>query len=63
MTFWTEILTALALVLVLEGILPFMNPSAYRRMILMVAKMNDSSLRAAGLTFMLSGVLLLYLVH
>ena len=63
MTFWTELLTALALVLVIEGILPFMNPSAYRRMIVMVAQINNSTLRATGLTFMLSGVLLLYLVH
>jgi uncharacterized protein len=60
---WTEILTALALVLVIEGIMPFINPAAMRRMIIMVAQMDDSTLRVVGLTSMISGVLLLYLVH
>ena len=60
---WTEILTALALVLVIEGIMPFLNPAAMRRMMVMVAQMDDKSLRVIGLTSMISGVLLLYLVH
>jgi len=60
---WTEILTALALVLVLEGIMPFLNPAAMRRMIILVAQMDDSTLRVVGLTSMIAGVLLLYLVH
>ena len=60
---WTEILTALALVLVIEGIMPFLNPAAMRRMMVMVAQMDDKSLRVVGLTSMISGVLLLYLVH
>lgn len=60
---WTEILTALALVLIIEGIMPFMNPAGWRRMMVLVAQMNDATLRAVGLTCMLSGVLLLYLVH
>lgn len=60
---WKEILTALALVLVIEGIMPFLNPGAMRRMIVMVAQMDDKTLRIVGLTSMISGVLLLYLVH
>jgi len=60
---WTEILTALALVLVIEGIMPFLNPAAMRRMMVMVAQMDDKTLRVVGLTSMISGVLLLYLVH
>ncbi|MBM2829696.1 MAG: hypothetical protein HW411_486 [Gammaproteobacteria bacterium] len=60
---WSELLTALALVLVLEGIMPFMNPAGLRKMIVMVAQMDDATLRIVGLTSMLSGVLLLYLVH
>lgn len=60
---WNEILTALALVLVIEGIMPFMNPGALRRMIVLVAQMDDSTLRVIGLTSMISGVLLLYLIH
>ena len=60
---WQEILTALALVLVIEGIMPFMNPSGLRRMMALVSQMDDASLRAVGLTSMIGGVLLLYLVH
>ena len=60
---WSDILTAFALVLVIEGVMPFMNPGALRRMIVLVAQMDDATLRVIGLTSMLSGVLLLYLVH
>ena len=60
---WTELLTALALVFVIEGIMPFVNPAGLRRMMMLVTQMDDSTLRVIGLTSMLSGVLLLYLVH
>ena len=60
---WVAIATALALVLVFEGIMPFLNPAAWRRMLAMVAQLNDATLRAIGLTSMIMGVLLLYLVH
>jgi len=58
-----DLLVALALLLVLEGILPFLNPEAMRRAILLIADMEDRVLRLAGLTCMVIGVLLLYLVY
>ena len=58
-----NILTALALVLVIEGITPFINPGALRRMVILLAKMDDHTLRIIGLSSMLCGVLLLYLVN
>ena len=60
---WGDITTALALVLVIEGIMPFLNPAGMRRMPVMVAQLNDTTLRTIGLTSMIIGVLLLYLVH
>jgi uncharacterized protein len=60
---WTELLTALALVLIIEGIIPFVNPEGVRRMFLMAAQMPGSALRSAGFTSMLLGLLLLYLVR
>lgn len=60
---WHELLVAVALVLVIEGIMPFLNPDAVRRALLIVVQMNDSVLRFIGLTSMLIGVLLLYIVH
>jgi uncharacterized protein YjeT (DUF2065 family) len=61
--FWTEILTALALVLVLEGMLPFISPSSYRRMVAEIMRLGDSSIRNVGLVVMIAGLLLLYIVR
>ena len=60
---WTDLLTALALVLVLEGIIPFVNPDALRKIYLMASQLNNQTLRFIGLTSMLAGLLLLYLVR
>ena len=60
---WHDLLVAFALVLVLEGIVPFLNPGAMRRAMLALAKMNDNTLRFAGLTVMVVGCLLLYTVR
>ncbi|MEX2353873.1 MAG: DUF2065 domain-containing protein [Gammaproteobacteria bacterium] len=60
---WTELLSALALVLIIEGIMPFINPDGARKMFLMASQMNNSSLRNIGFTSMLLGLVLLYLVR
>ncbi len=57
--FWA----ALALVLVIEGVMPFLSPAGLRRTMRMVIEMDDRALRILGLLSMLSGTLLLYLVH
>ncbi len=60
---WQDLLAALALVLVLEGVIPFWNPQALRRMLEVMAQLDDRSIRLAGLGSMLAGVLLLYVVR
>ncbi len=60
---WHDLLKAVALVLVIEGIMPFLNPQALRRMLALVVQMDDRSLRVAGLMSMLGGLALLYLVR
>lgn len=60
---WHDLLVAIALVLVIEGILPFLNPAALRRTLVHIARMSDGTLRFAGLTCMLVGVLLLNFVN
>jgi len=60
---WDEILRALALVLVLEGILPFLSPSNWRQTMLQAAQLPNRALRIIGLVSMLLGVLLLYLLN
>lgn len=53
------LLGALALMLVLEGLLPFLNPRAWRDVFLRVAKMSDGQIRFIGLASIGSGLLLL----
>lgn len=60
---WQDLLVAVALVLVIEGLLPFMNPTGFRRSLLMVAQLDDNWLRFGGLTAMVLGCLLLYAVR
>lgn len=59
---WQDLFTAIALLLVLEGIYPFINPDGWRRMMLMLSQLNDQQLRFAGLTSMTIGLVLLYVV-
>ena len=57
---WQELLRALAIVLVLEGILPFLSPVSWKRFVCSMLGAPNRSLRGAGLAMMLAGVGLLY---
>ncbi|MAK66606.1 MULTISPECIES: DUF2065 domain-containing protein [unclassified Methylophaga] len=54
---------ATALMLIIEGVLPFVNPTALRRALLQVATMTDQQLRITGLLSMVAGLLILYWVN
>ena len=58
-----DLLAACALVLVLEGILPFASPRMVRKMWESVSTMPDRNLRLLGLFSMLAGVILLYFIR
>ena len=58
-----ELWIALALLLIVEGIFPFLSPEALRKALVAIHKLSDSQLRFAGLTSMLIGVVLLYIVN
>ena len=60
---WTDLLTTIALVFILEGIMPFVNPDGLKKMFLIATQLNNSNLRFIGLSSMLFGLLLLYLVR
>ena len=60
---WTDLLAAFALYLVLEGILPFLNPQAMKRFMLAMANFADQQLRVWGLVSMAVGLVLLYIVR
>ena len=57
----SRLLEAVALLLVLEGVMPFLSPSSVRRLLERVNEFGDRALRVAGLASMLAGVVLLYL--
>jgi uncharacterized protein YjeT (DUF2065 family) len=56
------LLIALALMLVLEGVLPFLLPAIWREAFKKLTEMTDGQIRFVGLSSMLAGLLLLYLV-
>jgi uncharacterized protein YjeT (DUF2065 family) len=60
---WSDLLAALALVLVIEGIVPFVSPGSLRNMLATVAQMDDRILRITGLVSMVCGVVMLYVVR
>lgn len=60
---WNDLLAALALVLVIEGIVPFLSPRMVRSAIQGIDRMSDRMLRRMGLVLMLFGCLILYLVR
>lgn len=60
---WDEMWVAMALMLVFEGIIPFLSPSTLRRALELVAQVDDRTLRVSGLVSMVVGVLILYLAR
>lgn len=60
---WGDLFSALALYLVLEGLLPFVSPSGWRRSLALLGRLSDGQLRVFGLTAMIAGVLLLLFVR
>ncbi|MDR7023607.1 MAG: DUF2065 domain-containing protein [Gammaproteobacteria bacterium] len=60
---WQELGIALCLVLVLEGILPFLSPRHWRDTLLQLMQLSDRQLRLLGLASMLLGTTVLYWLH
>ena len=57
---WSDLWAALALVMVIEGLLPALSPKAYRKAMFSVMQLDTRSLRITGLVSMIAGALLLY---
>ncbi len=53
------LLTALALMLIIEGVLPFLAPGLWRETFRRITEMSDGQVRFIGLTSMIAGALLL----
>jgi uncharacterized protein YjeT (DUF2065 family) len=61
--FWQVLPVAVALVFIIEGMLPFISPNRWRNMLTVAEQMDDKLIRYVGLGSMMFGVLMLYLVH
>jgi uncharacterized protein YjeT (DUF2065 family) len=57
------LLGALALMLIFEGVLPFLSPDKWRQLFERATRMSDGQIRFLGLSSMLLGLLLLALWH
>jgi uncharacterized protein YjeT (DUF2065 family) len=58
--FWDIALSACALMLVAEGLLPFLSPTSWRRVFEKAMQMSDGQIRFLGLTSMLAGLAMLF---
>jgi uncharacterized protein YjeT (DUF2065 family) len=60
---WLDLATAFALYLVIEGIMPFLNPQGTRRVMELLSRLPEQQMRVAGLTSMIAGVVLLWVLR
>ena len=60
---WLDIVRALSLVMMIEGILPFLSPKRARAVFSRIATVDDRGLRTIGFLSLLGGMLSLQLVH
>ncbi|HEX5357893.1 MAG TPA: DUF2065 family protein [Aquabacterium sp.] len=54
---------ALALLLVLEGLMPAINPGGWRRMFEQIMQLNDQQIRTVGLVSMVLGLVMLWVLQ
>ena len=58
-----HLLVALCLMLIIEGILPFLYPQRWRNLVVRLAQISNRNMRALGLASMLLGIFLLLLMR
>jgi len=59
----TTFAMAFALMLIIEGVLPFLLPKVWRNTFRRITEFTDGQIRFFGLSSMVVGLLILYLVH
>jgi uncharacterized protein YjeT (DUF2065 family) len=60
---WSDLMAALAILLVLEGLLPFLNPPGTKRVMAQLSQLPERELRVAGAISVAAGLLLLFFVR
>jgi uncharacterized protein YjeT (DUF2065 family) len=59
--FLNSLLAGFCLMLVFEGVLPFLAPQQWRETMVRITQSNDQTIRKIGLGSMITGLVLLYL--
>jgi uncharacterized protein YjeT (DUF2065 family) len=60
---WTDFFAALAIVCIIEGVMPFINPPGMKRLLARLAALEERELRLGGLFSMVVGLVILFLVR
>ena len=60
---WHELAVGFCLMLVIEGIIPFISPGRWRKMLLVLDQIDDNTMRMIGLASMLTGTVLLLMIN
>jgi len=60
---WQDVLTAICLMLIIEGMIPFLYPNRWKNAVKRLAELDNRSMRLMGLASMLIGATSLYLVR
>ncbi len=60
---WHDLGVAICLVLVIEGVMPFLYPQRWKEMVAALASVDDRTMRLMGLGSMVVGTALLYLIN
>ena len=60
---WSDLGAAIALMLIIEGMMPFINPKTFRQMLEIVSQMDLRHVRTLGAVWMGLGLLILYWVR
>lgn len=58
-----ELAVAFCLMLLIEGIIPFISPGRWRKMLLVLDQIDDNTMRIIGLGSMLTGTVLLLMIN
>ena len=60
---WSILISAIGLLFVFEGIMPFLSPRFYRQIMQQMMLQNDRTLRSIGLASMIIGLIIVTIVH
>jgi uncharacterized protein YjeT (DUF2065 family) len=60
---WADLFAGFAFYLILEGLLPFTSPRAWRHGLTAMAELSDGKLRGFGFAVIVAGLIVLHLVR